>query len=95
MTQCDSRRHPSSQVVENRFCPTHHLEMSANTSRRTSRPWPPSAEDARHLVALHVDAPEVGLLTYAFRDPEAAARMVAFLRSVLPRARFTVEPAFH
>ncbi|MCU0906383.1 MAG: hypothetical protein MUF73_02825 [Rhodobacteraceae bacterium] len=55
----------------------------------------PSAEDARQLVALRVEEDEHGVLLYAFRDAQAAADMVAFLRDVMPRARFTVEPAYH
>jgi hypothetical protein len=55
----------------------------------------PRAEDARELVALRVESEDHGVLCYAFRDAGAAADMVAFLRDVMPRARFAVEPAYH
>jgi hypothetical protein len=67
---------------------THRASASAPTLR-------PSAEDARQLVALRVEADGQGILSYAFRDAHGAAEMVAFLRSVLPRARFTIAPAYH
>jgi hypothetical protein len=68
----------------------------ANTRNRDTCPDPvPCADDARALVGLFVEDAMTGQLRYVFADPAGASRMIAFLRGVLPKAQFLIEPAYH